>query len=111
MPPEPVIETVVSPVTGRVVSVEFVVSTVAIEWGDGNETEVPPTLYESLAGYPDGDISHIYETSAFLDPVVSFRWRVRWRVDDGAWQNVAGVEPTTWTNTYQIDEIVGRVTG
>jgi hypothetical protein len=111
LPPEPVLETVTSPATGRVISVEFVVTTVAIEWGDGEETEIPPALYEELVGYPDGSISHIYETSTYLDPVVSFNWRVRWRVDDEPWQAVTGVEPTSWTDTYQVDEIVGRVTG
>ena len=110
-PPDPVTETIVSPVTGRVVEVEFVVTTVSIEWGDDAETTVAPDLYRELVGYPDGDITHTYETSAFVDPVVSYNWRVRFRVDQGAWQVVSGVEPTTWTNPYQVDEIVGRVTG
>jgi hypothetical protein len=110
-PPDPVVESIVSPVTGRVVEVEFVVTTVSIEWGDGAETEITPDLYPELVGYPNGDITHTYETSEFVDPVVDYNWRVRFRVDQGPWQLVAGVEPTTWTNPYQVDEIVGRVTG
>jgi hypothetical protein len=108
-PPDTVTEVVTSP--GSSIEVEFTVPLVTIDWGDGTGTDLTPSLYDLLGGYPDGEITHTYETKDYYGPEVAYHWQVRWRVDDGAWRDVAGIDPTTWTTRYQVDEIVTRITG
>ena len=110
-PPARTVERLVSPGTGAVIDVEFTVDMVVIEWGDGVVTEITKSLYPFLVGYPDGAVTHTYETKGFYDVVVSYVWRVRWRVDSGSWITISDIPPTTWTRPYQVDEIVGRLTG
>jgi hypothetical protein len=109
-PPDTVVESFTSPVTGALVEVEFAVPLVIVDWGDGVE-EFTPSLYDLFGPYPDGAITHTYETKDFYDVTVEYEWSVRWRFDGGTWNTVLEVPPTTWTNTYQVDELVGRVTG
>ncbi len=110
-PPRPDTRTLVSPVTGEVVEAEFVVAAVTIDWGDGSLDEITPSLYPLFGPYPDGRITHMYETKGTYDATVSYVWSVRWRYAGDAWQVINDIDPTTWTTPYQVDEIVTRVTG
>jgi hypothetical protein len=109
-PPDTVVESFSSPVTGAVVDVEFSVPIVTVDWGDTTE-EFTPTLYDLFGPYPNGAITHTYETKDFYDVTVEYEWTVRWRFNGGNWNTVTDVPPTTWSETYQVDELVGRVTG
>ena len=108
-PPATATEVVTSP--GAVIDVEFTVALVTIDWGDENGTDLTPGLYDLLGGYPTGEITHTYDTTAFYDPAIAYHWQVRWRVDGGAWRDVTGIDPTTWTTAYEVDELVTRITG
>jgi hypothetical protein len=110
-PPEPYVESVTSPLTAARIDVEFRVVTVAIRWGDGEIQDVPARLFDALDGYPDGEITHTYEAKDYADLEVDYVWRVRWRANDGPWEPIADIEPTTWSVSYQVDEVVGRRTG
>ena len=109
-PPDPVVESFASPVTGAVVEIEFVVPAVIIDWGDHTE-EITPSLYHLFGPYPDGDITHVYETKDYYTMTIEYAWQVRWRFDGGTWNTVTDIPNTTWTDTYQVDELVGRITG
>jgi len=110
-PPGVDTESFSSPITSLVVDVEFVVTTVVVDWGDGDIQEVPPSIFDLFGRYPDGEITHTYETKEYYDASVEYLWRVRYRIDGGVWQNINNIDPTTWAVTYQVDEIVTRVTG
>lgn len=110
-PPAPETRTIVSPVTGDVLEVEFVVAAVIIDWGDDDPEEITPSLYDLFGPYPDGQITHTYETKDNYTATVSYEWTVRWRFAGGPWQTINDIDPTTWTTAYQVDEIVTRVTG
>jgi hypothetical protein len=110
-PPEPVVERLTSPGTGALVEVEFAVATVTIDWGDGRPETVPPLIYDLFGPYPEGEITHMYETKGAYDVSIAYDWRVRWRVDAGPWEPVNDIDPTVWATSYQVDEIVTRVTG
>jgi hypothetical protein len=108
-PPDTVTEVVTSP--GASIDVEFTVSLVTIDWGDRTGTDLTPTIFDLLGGYPDGEITHTYETKDYYDPEIAYHWQVRWRVNDGTWRDVTGIDPTIWTTSYRVDEIVTRITG
>jgi len=109
-PPQPVVESVVSPVTGATIDVEFAVGLVGADWGDGTTDELTPALFSQLTGYPDGSVTHVYETKAFYEVTVSYAWAVQWRVAGGPWQPVE-IDPTSVTIDYEVDELVTRRTG
>lgn len=107
-PPEPVRATISSPLGGTI-DVELSVAVVRIDWGDGVRSVLPPETWDTLTGYPDGEVHHTYERRGRYDMTVSYDWYVRWRIGSGPWQPVS-VRPTTWSTQYRVDELVGRRT-
>ncbi len=86
------------------------VSAVVVDWGDGTSESYPPSE-DVLAGYPDGLLTHVYETksSEGVPLSVSYDWTARWRVIGGSWEFLA-VPNTTTTVDYPLAEIVSRLT-
>ncbi len=123
-PPPPVSDSLVSPVTGRILEVEIRVASVWIAWGDGGRDTFSRSLFPRLTGYPDGVARHTYETMTCSPAgsgerchpalsayplTVGYDWFVRWRVDAGPWSSL-GVPDSTATVAYPVDEIVGLIT-
>ena len=90
--------------------VEIVVDAVVVTWGDGRVDTYPPNE-EVLAGYPDGDATHVYEVknASGVDLVVEYDWTARWRVDGGPW-TALDVPNTETLVSYPVAEIVSRLT-
>ena len=86
------------------------VSTVIVDWGDG-ETNTYPANTTALFGYPDGIATHMYETKDDdgYDITVSYDWTARWRVAGGAWQAL-DVPNTSTSVAYPVSEIVSVIT-
>lgn len=86
------------------------VSAVEVDWGDGLIDSYPPTE-QFLAGYPEGFVTHVYETKdAEGVPIgISYDWTARWRLVGGVWEPLA-VPNTTTTVVYPLAEIVSDLT-
>ena len=109
-PPDFFSTTIPSPVGGGNIDIEISVVTVEIDWGDGILVSFGEDQWGLLGGYPDGDVFHLYETKDFYDLSVTYNWFVRWRANGGPWNTII-INPTAWTATYEVDEIVSRRTG
>ncbi len=110
VPPDPLVTSLVSPVTGVVIDVEIRVVAVAIEWGDGAVVTIPESQFDLFAPHPEGVVGHRWETMGDYVMGVDYVWSARWRVGGGPWQVVA-VPDTQWSSPYRVDEIVGRRRG
>ena len=109
-PPDPLEETLISPVTGQAIYVEIKVITVTIEWGDETEVSIPESQFGLFAPHPDGEVGHTWEAKAHYTMGVDYNWFVRWRVESGPW-NIVTIPATDWSAPYQVDEVVGRRRG
>ncbi len=109
-PPLPVVQSLVSPVSGVAVDIEIKVITVTIRWGDGSEVSIPESQFGLFAAHPDGRVAHMWETKGDYVMEVDYNWFVRWRAGGGPWI-VMPVPATSWSAPYQVDEIVGRRSG
>lgn len=95
---------------GTSLDIYIEVSAVVVDWGDGAVESFPPSD-AMLAGYPDGLVTHIYETkSDEMQLSISYDWTARWRVSGGAWDFLS-VPDTTTTTAYPLAEIVSDLTG
>jgi hypothetical protein len=117
-PPPPFAASIVAPV-GQL-DVEANVAGLTVDWGDGTAVSVPPELFGSVTGYPDGSVFHTYEVKTCDPPgsgsrchpslesypfEVRFRWGVRWRVNGGAWQ-VLLVPDSVTAVPYPVREVI-----
>lgn len=94
---------------GTTLDIYIEVSAVVVDWGDDTVDSYPPNE-EMLAGYPDGVVTHIYETkSDGTQLAVSYDWTARWRISGGAWEYLL-VPNTTTTVDYPLAEIVSDLT-
>jgi hypothetical protein len=71
---------------------------------------IPESQFELFAPYPDGDVSHPWETKGQYLLGVDYDWLARWRVGGGPWQ-IVDIPVTEWDAGYQVDEVVGRRRG
>jgi hypothetical protein len=109
-PPEPLIDSVRSPVTGSVIDVEIRAAAVEVVWGDDTVTTIPESQFYRFKPHPNSDVAHVWEQSEYVDMNIAYQWMARWRLDGGAWSYLA-IPDNTWSEPYRVDQIVGRLTG
>lgn len=117
-PPPPFGGSIVSPL-GQL-DVEAWVTVLSIDWGDGTSTNLPPSTFASLSGYPDGLARHQYQTKTCDPPgssprchpdlsaydfEVRYQWQVRWRVGSGPWQGLSVPDSVT-SLAYPVQEVI-----
>lgn len=115
--PEPWTATLVSPLTGRTISVQTRVVDVVVEWGDGTVESLPVS----------GDVAegvHVFEARTCAEPAprcglvspdgyplaVRFRWEASFDADGAGWSPLS-VPDTATTVSYPVAEIIGVLTG
>ena len=109
-PPQPLTDSIVSPITGRRISVVLEVPRVTVDWGDGTVDGVAAESLHRLGGHPDGSMRHIYDTRGLYSVVVTYERVARWRIEDGPWQNLA-IDPASRVVPLRVDELVARRVG
>ena len=117
-PPPPFGDSIVSPL-GQL-DVQAWVTVLSIDWGDGTTTNLPPSTFSQLRGYPDGLARHQYETKTCDPPgssprchpslsaydfEVRYQWQVQWRVGSGAWQGLPVPDSIT-SVAYPVQEVI-----
>jgi hypothetical protein len=91
-------------VPGITVTAEARPVTYLWDFGDGHDTSTdhpgrPWTETHS------GNITHLYETKGGYETTVEVIWAARWRVNDGAWQDL-GYFSTSDTADYPVREMI-----
>lgn len=115
--PEPWSATLVSPLTGRTITVQTRVVGVVVEWGDG--TSEPLAVSGEVA-----EGTHVFEAKTCAEPAprcglvaadgypltVRFRWEAGFDADGAGWAPLT-VPDTATTVPYPVVEIIGILTG
>lgn len=109
-PPGPITDSIVSPVTGRRISVVLEVSRVAVSWGDGASEGVIAGSFDRLGGHPDGMLRHIYDERGLYSVTVTYDRVARWRLESGPW-HVLDLGPASAVVQLRVDELVTRRVG